>query len=82
MAATKATYINLVTVNADDSDPSVANLQSLQAKAQTALSTNATFLALGSPTNAQTLAQVQALTRQIDAIIRLVGNQFDSTAGT
>lgn len=51
-------------------------------KARQALTVNATFLALGSLTNAQVLAQVQALTRQIDAIIRIVANQLDSTSGT
>lgn len=54
----------------------------LLSKAATALGTNATFLAIASPTTAQVTAQVKALTRQVDALIRLAANQFDSTAGT
>lgn len=38
--------------------------------AQQALADNATFLALGSATNAQVLAQVRALTRQNNQLIR------------
>ena len=45
----------------------------LLALAKAALNTNATFLALASPTNAQVLAQVRSLTRQINALIRLNG---------
>jgi hypothetical protein len=42
----------------------------LRADAQQAIADNATFLALASPTNAQTLAQVRALTRQMNRVIR------------
>lgn len=48
-----------------------ANTTSLQQRAQTALTNNQTFLALPSPTNTQVLAQVRALTRQVNALIRL-----------
>lgn len=54
----------------------------LQAKAPGALASNATFLALGAPTNAQVLAQVQALTRQVNAMIRLDSNLLTSTNNT
>lgn len=54
----------------------------LAAKAQNALNANATFLALASPTNAQTLAQVQLLTKECNALIRLALGLLDSTAGT
>ncbi len=81
----------------------------LAAKASMALSTNAsalalpdptagnnTFLGIASPTQAQTLAQVKALTnqanaiyaqvsaltRQTDVLIRLAANLLDSTSGT
>ena len=47
-----------------------------------ALAANATFLALAVPTNAQTLAQVQTLTKECSALIRLLLQQFDSVAGT
>ncbi len=58
------------------------NADTLRTSAVNALAANATFLAIGSPTAAQVAAQVKALTRQADALIRLVGNQLDSTAGT
>lgn len=54
----------------------------LLARAAGALSGNATFLALASPTTAQAITQVKALTRQVDALIRLAANQLDSTGGT
>lgn len=44
----------------------------LAAKTRTALTTNATFLALSAPTNADVLAQVKALTRENNALIRLL----------
>jgi SRSO17 transposase len=61
---------------------SVVNQQALAGKAQAALTTNATFLGLASPSTAQNTAQVQALTRQVNALVRLVLDQFDTTAGT
>ncbi len=46
-----------------------------QAKVAQALEANTTFLALGSPTNAQVLAQVRRLTRQMNFALRWVGNR-------
>ena len=60
-------------------DLSDANRTTLTDRATTALATNRDFLALASPTNAQTLAQVKALTRQNTAIIRLILNLLDAT---
>lgn len=44
----------------------------LHGKARQALTNNAAYLALATPTNAQNAAQVKALTRQINALIRLL----------
>lgn len=44
------------------------------ARAQTAYSNNLDYLAINSPTNAQVAAQVAALTRQMNGVIRLLSN--------
>ncbi len=59
-----------------------ANAFTLRDRARTALAANATFLALASPTNAQTVAQVQRLTRECSALIRLLTSALDTTDGT
>lgn len=56
-----------------------ANRAILTDRAATALDANRTFLALASPTNAQTLAQVKTLTRECTALIRLVLDRLDGT---
>lgn len=48
-----------------------ANGQTVQRRARTALTANATYLALAAPTNAQNAAQIQRLTRECSALIRL-----------
>ncbi len=58
------------------------NREDLRSKAQQALAVNATFLALGAPTNPQVIAQVQRLTRENTAIIRLLLGLLDDTSGT
>lgn len=50
----------------------------LQSRALVALGTNATFLAITSPTAVQVATQAKALTRQADGIIRLLLNQLDT----
>lgn len=50
----------------------LANAQTLRDKAAQALAKNATYLALASPSTAQNAAQVKALTRQVNAVIRLL----------
>lgn len=49
----------------------------LAGKVRAALDVNAAFLAIASPSNAQTLAQVRALTRETSALIRLLARQVD-----
>ncbi len=56
-----------------------ANQRAMWQAARNALTANRTFLAIATPTNAQTLAQVKALTRQMDALIRLQLNHLDGT---
>jgi hypothetical protein len=54
------------------------NKETIQSQAATALATNTTFLALASPTNAQLAAQVKALTRQSQGLIRLALNRLEA----
>jgi len=59
-----------------------ANEATLRAKAATALASNATFQAIASPTQAQALAQVKDLTRQVNALIKLATQSLSDTTGT
>jgi hypothetical protein len=58
------------------------NLGTLLVKARQALTSNDAFLALGAPTNAQVLTQVQRLTRESSALIRFALSDTSDTAGT
>lgn len=55
------------------------NATTLRTQAEAALAANRAFLALSGPTNAQTLAQVKALTRQNSGLIRLLLRKLDGT---
>lgn len=68
--------VNEYTVTIPDS---VANERTLRDRASTALANNRDFLAITTPTNAQVVAQVKALTRQVQALIRL---QIQDMSGT
>lgn len=58
------------------------NERTILTKMDQALTANATFLAIATPTNAQIAAQVKLLTREVNAIIKLTRNQLDDTTGT
>jgi len=58
----------------------VQNQETLEQRARTALANNQAYLALAAPTQAQAVAQVAALTRQVDGLIRFLLGQFDSVA--
>lgn len=51
---------------------------SIIAKARAALTANSAFLAIASPTNAQVVAYQKLQARQLNALIRLALNAFDS----
>ena len=57
-----------VTINADGA--AKAEIDDLLSQAAGAISANNTYIALASPTNAQTAAQVKALSQQINRVIR------------
>jgi hypothetical protein len=59
--------------------PEQVNESTIRQQAASALAGNRTFLAIASPTGAQVTAQVKALTRQSNGVIRLVLGQLDST---
>jgi hypothetical protein len=57
-----------------------ATLATLRQNARAALVGNATFLALAAPTAAQNAAQVKALTRQVDGLIRVALAELSATS--
>ena len=71
-----ATGTQTITVQ---TSPSQDNSDTLQAAAVTALANNRTFQAVAAPTNAQIIAQTKALTRQNNALIRLLLGLLDGT---
>lgn len=79
-ALTTAEAADLAAMDAGNTQAS--NRSTLTDRATTALTTNVAFLGLASPTNAQTLAQVQTLTKECSALIRLLLNQLDSIVGS
>jgi len=56
-----------------------ANRQQIVDAARTALIANRAFNAITTPTNAQVLTQVRALTRQMNGAIRVLLDAYDST---
>lgn len=78
-AVTKETLASAIAAHvAPDQTARSANKATIQSRAESALENNRTFLAITSPTNAQIVAQVKALTRQNNALIRLALGRFDA----
>jgi len=65
-------------------DPAEVNRLTIEDRLRQALDGNATYLAIATPTAAQTTAQAKALTRQVSALIRhqLAGDLLADTNGT
>lgn len=77
------TYTNGVlvgsrTVQVPDPTPEMVNRAAIVEQAVAALASNAAYLALPSPTQAQAVAQVAALTRQVNGLARLLLQRLDS----
>ena len=62
-----------------DADTQTTNRTTIQTQAKTALANNRTYLAIATPTTAQMRAQIDALTRQHQGMIRLLLGQLDGT---
>lgn len=65
-----------------DDGTTAANAETLRDRAAQALVANRTFLAIGAPSNAQVVAQVQRLTRECSALIRLALGAVDDVSDT
>lgn len=63
-------------------NPWLVNADTIRARAVQALADNRTYIAIASPSAAQSTAQVKALTKQVDGLIRLVLGVFDATDDT
>lgn len=62
--------------------PAASNLRALAQRAPDAVAANATFLARATPTNAQVLDQVRLLTREVNALVRVVWALLDNIDDT
>lgn len=62
-----------------DADRDQANNTTIRQQANNALADNRTYLQIPSPTNVQVIAQVRALTQQMNGVIRLILGKLDGT---
>lgn len=59
-----------------------ANFDSIRTMLVNSLATHTTYIGLASPTTTQNTAEIKALAKTADQVIRLLLPQLDSTAGT
>ena len=62
---------------AESMEPGGANAAELRTRLRAARAANSVFLAVPSPTAAQVVEQVRALTRQMQGVIRLAASDLD-----
>ncbi len=73
---------NLLSTRQVEIPPEEWNRRQLFDKAKSALTANATYLALATPTAAQNVAQIATLTKECNALIRLLLGSLDDISGT
>jgi hypothetical protein len=66
----------------DATETAQANTDTIRSRASTALTVNAAFLALASPTASQVAAQVKALTRECNGLLHLLLGQLQDVSDT
>lgn len=59
--------------------PEAVNADTLHQRARTALASNRAFISDSTITTAEAIAQTKALSRQMNAVIRLLLNELDGT---
>lgn len=59
--------------------PEETNRATIEQQAISALTANRSFVAIATPTNAQNAAQIKALSRQVNGLIRMVFARLDGT---